>query len=385
MNYFSRTRQVASLIAGCVLTSFAAATSWDVVLPTKVNQQGGQFVDIFVPKGDYSSLAITGAWNPTNGAPGYWLAEYAIASSTSLIRTGALPFYDTPSEALRTAKPTFFHIDTDSTLRLYIGRTLQTNPDRGSIPDVGSVTVRVQRVPENPFFGGMKDRLEKGFAVMQSFMDPGMLASTFQAYISSGNINTFIRELGQHIPTDLSGSLMRIGGVITSTMTSFLNEEVARGVDAVLSNLRDTVVPQSSVNIESRALLRELFMNGELSGEAPIMPKSNENGVNRFDTRVKAGVLHTLDPALATGFVYETGDGDPSFASVALPYLGPAQDKYQLSLWNGTAWINLAEVAALEETALPSGTRKFRVDGINTSAHPSTAEWISGVSFEADG
>jgi hypothetical protein len=55
-----------------------------------------------------------------------------------------------------------------------------------------------------------------------------------------------------------------------------------------------------------------------------------------FDIQVSANTSIAIDPAIATGFIYQTGASNPNFSSVELPSnAGP----YQLYLWNGSSFV----------------------------------------------
>jgi hypothetical protein len=109
------------------------------------------------------------------------------------------------------------------------------------------------------------------------------------------------------------------------------------------------------------------------------------NGAFTFDASVAADSLIYIDPALASGYRYETGSGDPSFQSVVLP-IGIGDNLYSLSLCNGTSLGTLAGGATYNFGA--GGTDCFDVTGIPASADLSASDsqaFATGLTFTGAG
>ena len=103
---------------------------------------------------------------------------------------------------------------------------------------------------------------------------------------------------------------------------------------------------------------------------APLeLPSETPLGVNSvtydFNFNVAAKDAYDIDPAIARGFVYETGAGEPNFASVELPNIGNPND-YKLFVWNGSSFVFATNLGA--DTVFnfgAGGVREFEVLGIS--------------------
>jgi hypothetical protein len=107
-----------------------------------------------------------------------------------------------------------------------------------------------------------------------------------------------------------------------------------------------------------------------------------------FALTVQPGITYYIDPAVATGYIYQTGSGNPNFASVVLPDIGNP-NPYDLYLWNGSAFVFDTTLAA--DTVFdfgPGGVSEFEVLGIdpNLGLDPlNTTAFITGLTFESAG
>jgi hypothetical protein len=124
------------------------------------------------------------------------------------------------------------------------------------------------------------------------------------------------------------------------------------------------------------------------SFQGPIdLPNVNQAGVFNFNDSVQSGVPVLLDPAIAVGYVFKTGTGDPLFQSVALPTLG--NSAYEIDIWNGNSWVFAANVAALSRYYFSGpGVAEFRVLGIDPALMVSPSDgtaFLSSVTFAGDG
>lgn len=100
-----------------------------------------------------------------------------------------------------------------------------------------------------------------------------------------------------------------------------------------------------------------------------------------------------IDPAVAIGYDYQIGAGDPNFASVLLPTVG--DNLFQLYLWDSTnsEWVDSHQVlkggAPFDLTSIDSnGLDRFRILGIEMSAllDPNNATaFITGLTFMPGG
>jgi hypothetical protein len=84
-----------------------------------------------------------------------------------------------------------------------------------------------------------------------------------------------------------------------------------------------------------------------------------------FNFPVQPGITYFIDPAVATGYIYQTGLENPNLASVVLPDIGNP-NPYDLYLWNGSAFVFDTTLAA--DTVFdfgPGGVSEFEVLGID--------------------
>ena len=107
-----------------------------------------------------------------------------------------------------------------------------------------------------------------------------------------------------------------------------------------------------------------------------------------FNITVVPNVTYYIDPSVAIGYVYQTGDGNPNFASVELPDIGNSSP-YDLYLWNGSAFIFDTTLAAdtLFDFA-PGGVSEFEVLGIDPQLGldpTNTTAFVTALTFEGAG
>lgn len=120
----------------------------------------------------------------------------------------------------------------------------------------------------------------------------------------------------------------------------------------------------------------------------PTVTVSGGQVVYGFNFTVAPGLTYYIDPAVATGYIYQTGSGNPNFASVVLPDIGHP-NPYDLYLWNGSAFVFDTTLAA--DTVFdfaPGGASEFEVLGIdpNLGLDPdNTTAFITGLTFEGAG
>jgi hypothetical protein len=107
-----------------------------------------------------------------------------------------------------------------------------------------------------------------------------------------------------------------------------------------------------------------------------------------FNLTVQPGITYYLDPEVATGYIYQTGMGNPNFASVELPDIGNPSP-YELYLWNGTDFVFDTMLAA--DTTLDfggTGVSEFEVLGIDPSLGldpTNPTAFVTALTFEGAG
>lgn len=138
-----------------------------------------------------------------------------------------------------------------------------------------------------------------------------------------------------------------------------------------------------------------LFTPGEIGAKSIQLPVVQQittptgTGTQyQFNFAVTAGQTYAIDPEVATGYIFQTGSGDPNFASVELPNIDNP-NPYDLYLWNGSAFAFDTTLAA--DTLFDfstGGTSEFEVLGIDPGLYldpEDTTAFIADVSFVGDG
>jgi hypothetical protein len=128
------------------------------------------------------------------------------------------------------------------------------------------------------------------------------------------------------------------------------------------------------------------------TGSPPVvLPTTTVSGnqvIYGFNLTVAPGITYYIDPEVATGYICETGAGDPNFASVELPDIGNP-NPYDLYLWNGTSFVFDTTLAAgTVFDFAPGGVSEFEVLGIDPSLGldaENTTAFITGLTFESAG
>lgn len=127
----------------------------------------------------------------------------------------------------------------------------------------------------------------------------------------------------------------------------------------------------------------------ETDPEAPavFLPSVDPEGVFHFDIGVQVGQQVLIDPAVAIGYDYQIGVGDPLFKSVTLPAIGDGL--FDLYLFNGTDYSFAAVLTAGEEYLFGGlGVDRFRVLGIETSAALDPTDptaFVTALTFAGNG
>jgi PEP-CTERM motif len=150
----------------------------------------------------------------------------------------------------------------------------------------------------------------------------------------------------------------------------------------------------SNSNLSASSHVFSSFQIG--SPGAPLPPLVNlptftsvgNQVVYGFQMTVQPGVTYYIDPAVATGYIYQTAAGNPNFASVELPDIGNP-NPYDLYLWNGSAFV--FDTTLVADTLFdfgPGGVSEFEVLGIDPALglDPANATaFITALTFESAG
>jgi hypothetical protein len=227
---------------------------------------------------------------------------------------------------------------------------------------------------------------------------PGVAIDGYRINIYQNNLQTFdsngrILDSGQVTSRNLTP------GVTSYTVTSAdfthgvalaPNTEYTIEISALQTrNGSTTNLTNNNVNAISR-----VYSNFQIlpSGLPPVnLPTTTIQGgqvIYGFNMTVAPGVTYYIDPAVATGYIYQTGAGNPNFASVTLPNIGNPRP-YQLWLWNGTGFVFDTTLAAGSLFNFAgNGVDRFEVLGIDPSLglDPlNTTAFITALTFEGGG
>ena len=143
----------------------------------------------------------------------------------------------------------------------------------------------------------------------------------------------------------------------------------------------------------SRTLFEYTPLVGGGAGVAVYLPSLGPNGTFKFDIAVNANDTVAIDPVSAVGYIYDVGSGNPNFRSVMLPNVGDGQytiDVFDAALGQYRPGFAATAGVTYDFIALgyPSGTSKFRVKGIESSAAidvTNTTAFVTTVGFMAEG
>jgi uncharacterized membrane protein len=126
--------------------------------------------------------------------------------------------------------------------------------------------------------------------------------------------------------------------------------------------------------------------HGFIATPALLPAGTTSNGSYIFSASVVGGTPIWIDPAVATGYSYVTGAGDPLFASVTLP-IGIGDSLYTLG-FDGMSFTLAGGVTFDFTTYFAEGIGAFEVTGIETSAglDPANAQaFPTGLTFIGSG
>lgn len=147
-------------------------------------------------------------------------------------------------------------------------------------------------------------------------------------------------------------------------------------------------VPFSNNNAQILRRSSSFFAFTPLSGDNPpdVALPTVVDGVYNFNIDQVGPGITFIDPFVAVGYDYATGQGNPNFASVILPNVGDGQFKLAFIDGNGAQVVDLAQGS--QYFFGPGGVSAFRVSDIETSAGLDPADataFITGLSFTANG
>ncbi len=147
-------------------------------------------------------------------------------------------------------------------------------------------------------------------------------------------------------------------------------------------------VPFNGNNAQILRRSSSFFAFTPLSGDNPpdVALPTVVDGVYNFNIDQVGPGITFIDPFVAVGYDYATGQGNPNFASVILPNVGDGQFTLSFNDVTGAQSVSLAQGS--QYFFGPGGVSAFRVSDIETSAGLDPADataFITGLSFTANG
>lgn len=143
-------------------------------------------------------------------------------------------------------------------------------------------------------------------------------------------------------------------------------------------------------NLQSISRVYADFTPNNGGGPPVNLPVVLVNGAFQFNMAVQIGQTYFIDPAVATGYDYATGLGDPNFQSVLLPTgIGDGlYDIYGFDTLNNQLLLAHDWLGGDVFNFSSGGVNRFRVAGIEPSAglDPSnTTAFVTGLTFVGSG
>jgi len=143
-------------------------------------------------------------------------------------------------------------------------------------------------------------------------------------------------------------------------------------------------------NVKAISRVYADFRPSQNGGPVVNLPVTLSNGAYQFNIAVVAGQTYYIDPAVATGYDYKTGTGDPNFRSVVLP-MGIGDGLFDIFGFNSLNQTILLAHDWLAGSVFDfglDGVSAFRIGGIEPSANLDPANvtaFVTGLTFVADG
>ena len=145
----------------------------------------------------------------------------------------------------------------------------------------------------------------------------------------------------------------------------------------------DPTQPLNNWNVASES---ESYFDLEPSTSTPVFLPTVVNGAFNFDMTVLAGQTYNFDPAIATGYSYTTGAGNPNFASVLLPAIQTTP--YLVTFMNNGKQTTDSVAPNTVFTFPTGGVSSYIVTGISAvdNLDPANATaFVTGLTFVSSG
>lgn len=231
---------------------------------------------------------------------------------------------------------------------------------------VGSTLLTANNPASNQFFSGyVYNQGSNSYSTFQvagdstqarGINDAGVITGFVQ--LANGNSDAFVGTLGHfQLLSDPNALAGTYGEAISSS--------------GQIAGVYYVTTPNGGVN-----------SNGFIATPANT-PSSSHNGAYSFDISGVNGTVTYLGPMVAAAYQYQTGTGNPNFASVVLPIGLDASNSYALSLCNGTS---LGTIAGGQTYSFASGgVSCFEVSGVTGVTPEDTNAFVTGLTFAGSG
>jgi hypothetical protein len=190
-----------------------------------------------------------------------------------------------------------------------------------------------------------------------------------------------------------AGSVNKMGYTSPSFSATQTNFDIPSGV--LVANHQYTFAVQEDVRsngaliARSRSFVDFVQNNSQPPGtvlQLPVVTVSGSTPVYNFNFPVGPGQIYYLDPAEATGYLYQAGNGAPLFASVGLPSLG-AGISYTICLPSAgsfTCDVPLAADQTYDFSGLGVDAFEVMLNGISFDPNAGLP-FVTALSFESSG
>lgn len=228
---------------------------------------------------------------------------------------------------------------------------------------------------------------------------PGVAVDGYRVNIYQNNLETFqngqVSNTGQVTSTNLPPTVTSY--TVQPSDFTVAGHQLQNGTTytieiSVLQTRNGSTTNLTNNNVSAISRVYATFQTLPAGAPPVNLPTTvlEQNGevVKTFNMAVQPGVTYYIDPAIATGFIYQIGAGNPNFASVALPNIGNP-NPYDLFVWNGSSFV--FDTLLNPDTVFnfgPGGVSEFEVLGIDPSLglDPfNTTSFITAVTFVGAG
>ena len=290
--------------------------------------------------GNNNPANLTGPWTITFDNPG--TTPTSVSNVMSLAGSGEIPFVNSITLSGTAANPTFSWtppagVTVDGYRVNIYQNNLETFNGSGGVVDTGQVTTKS--------FGAS----QTSYTVTSSDFTHGVALTS-----------------GTNYTIEISILQTRDGSTSQSSLSN--NNDVG-AISRVYSNFQILPAGSPPVNLPTTTLVGNQVVYG-------------------FNMSVAPGITYYIDPAVATGYVYKTGSGNPNFASVTLPNIGNPKP-YDLYSWNGSSFVfDKALAADSTYDFAAGGVDEFEVLGISPSLGvdpEDTTAFITALTFAGAG